>query len=143
MENKKWILICIIGGILMIISSVIGSITFFETLFSLIEADVGEDVAKIISLVIQILGYIAMGGGISVIIGALIVAMDHYRLGKFLISLGAGMGLISLIIVFLTGIFEGSIVEDVEGIISEIIHGSYGFLGIVLTIIARIKLKKD
>ena len=80
MENKKWILICIIGGILMIISSVIGSITFFETLFSLIEADVGEDVAKIISLVIQILGYIAMGGGISVIIGALIVAMDHYRL---------------------------------------------------------------
>jgi hypothetical protein len=143
MENKKWILICIIGGILMIISSVIGSITFFETLFSLIEADVGEDVAKIISLVIQILGYIAVGGGISVIIGALIVAMDHYRLGKFLISLGAGMGLISLIIVFLTGIFEGSIVEDVEGIISEIIHGSYGFLGIVLTIIARIKLKKD
>ena len=143
MENRKWILICIIGGILMIISSVIGSITFFETLFSLIEADVGEDVAKIISLVIQILGYIAVGGGISVIIGALIVAMDHYRLGKFLISLGAGMGLISLIIVFLTGIFEGSIVEDVEGIISEIIHGSYGFLGIVLTIIARIKLKKD
>ena len=53
------------------------------------------------------------------------------------------MGLISLIIVFLTGIFEGSIVEDVEGIISEITHGSYGFLGIVLTIIARIKLKKD
>ena len=143
MENKKWILICIIGGILIIISSVIGSITFFETLFSLIEADVGEDVAKIISLVILILGYIAMCGGISVIIGALIVAMDHYRLGKFLISLGAGMGLISLIIVFLTGIFEGSIVEDVEGIISEIIHGSYGFLGIVLTIIARIKLKKD
>ena len=143
MENKKWILICIIGGILIIISSIVGSITFFETLFSLIEADVGEDVAKIVSLVIQILGYIAVGGGISVIIGALIVAMDHYRLGKFLISLGAGMGLISLIIVFVTGIFEGSVVEDVEGIISEIIHGSYGFLGIVLTIIARIKLKKD
>ena len=143
MENKKWIILCIIGGILMIISSVLGSITFFETLFSLIEADVGEDVAKIISLVIQILGYVAMGGGISVIIGALIVAMDHYRLGKFLISLGAGMGLISLIIAFITGIFGGSIVEDVEGIVSEIAHGSYGFLGILLTIIARIKLKKD
>ena len=143
MENKKWILLCIIGGILMIISSVVGSIAFFETLFSLIEADVGEDVAKIVSLVIQILGYVAMGGGISVIIGALIVAMDHYRLGKFLISLGAGMGLISLIIFFISGIFEGSIVEDVEGIVSGITHGSYGFLGILLTIMARIKLKKD
>jgi len=143
MENKKWILLCIIGGILMIISSVVGSIAFFETLFDLIEADVGEDVAKIVSLVIQILGYVAMGGGISVIIGALIVAMDHYRLGKFLISLGAGMGLISLLIFFISGIFEGSIVEEVEGIVSGIVHGSYGFLGILLTIFARIKLKKD
>jgi len=143
MENKKWILLCIIGGILMIISSVVGSIAFFETLFALIKADVGEDVAKIVALVIQILGYVAMGGGISVIIGALIVAMDHYRLGKFLISLGAGMGLISLVIFFISGIFEGSIVEEVEGIVSGIVHGSYGFLGILLTIIARIKLKKD
>jgi len=143
MENKKWIILCIIGGILMIISSVVGSIAFFETLFSAIEEDVGEDVAKIVSLVIQVLGYVAMGGGISVIIGALIVAMDHYRLGKFLISLGAGMGLISLIIFFISGIFEGSIVEEVEGIVSGIAHGSYGFLGILLTIIGRIKLKKD
>ncbi|MFX0083523.1 MAG: hypothetical protein ACFE94_17385 [Candidatus Hodarchaeota archaeon] len=143
MENKKWILLCIIGGILMIISSVVGSITFFETLFSLIEADVGEDVAKIVSLVIQILAYVAMGGGISVIIGALIVAMDHYRLGKFIIGIGAGMGLLSLIIAFITGIFEGSIVEDLEGIVLGIVNGSYGFLGILLTIIARLKLKKD
>ncbi|MFX1426283.1 MAG: hypothetical protein ACFFBE_07510, partial [Promethearchaeota archaeon] len=93
MENKKWIILCIIGGILMIISSTVGSITFFETIFSLLEAVVGEDVANIISLVIQILGYIAIGGGISVIFGAIIVAMEHYRLGKFIIGIGAGMGL--------------------------------------------------
>ena len=143
MENKKWIILCIIGGILMIISSVVGSIAFFETLFSLIEADVGEDVAKIVALVIQILAYVAMGGGISVIIGALIVAMDHYRLGKFNISLGAGMGLISLIIFLISGIFEGTILDDIEGIVLGIVNGSYGFLGIMLTIIARLKLKKD
>ncbi|MFX1316152.1 MAG: hypothetical protein ACFE9T_09835 [Promethearchaeota archaeon] len=143
MKNISWILLCIIGGILMIISSIVGSIAFFETLFSLIEADVGEDVAKIVSLVVQILAYIAMGGGISVIIGALIVAMDHYRLGKFIIGIGAGMGLISLIIFFISGIAEGTIVEEIEGIINGIAHGSYGFLGVVLTIIARMKLKKD
>ena len=127
----------------MIISSVVGSVTFFETLFGYIEADVGEDIANIVSLVIQILGYIAMGGGISVIIGALIVALDHYRLGKFIISLGAGMGLISLIIFILTGIYEGTVFEDVEGIVLGIANGSYGFLGILLTIIGRLKLKKD
>ena len=143
MENKKWIFLCIIGGILMIIGSVVGSITFFETLFDLIEADVGEDVAKIVALVIQILGYIAMGGGISVIVGALIVAMDHYRLGKFIIGIGAGMGLISLLIFLITGIVEGSILEELDQIVTETIHGSYGFLGVILTIIARMKLKKD
>jgi hypothetical protein len=143
MENKKWILLCIIGGILMIISSVVGSVTFFETLFSYIEDDVGEDVAKIVSLVIQILAYIAMAGGISVIVGALIVAMDHYRLGKFIIGIGAGMGLISLIIFVISGIIEGSILEELEGIVLGIINGSYGFLGILLTIIARMKMKKE
>ncbi len=143
MKNFGWILLCIIGGILMIIGSVIGSITFFETLFDLIEADVGEDVAKIVSLVIQILGYIAMAGGISVIVGSLIVAMDHYRLGKFIIGIGAGMGLISLLIFLITGIVEGSILEELDQIVTETIHGSYGFLGVILTIIARMKLKKD
>lgn len=143
MKNFGWILLCIIGGILMIIGSVIGSITFFETLFDLIEADVGEDVAKIVSLVIQILGYIAMAGGISVIVGSLIVAMDHYRLGKFIIGIGAGMGLISLLIFLITGLVEGSILEELDQIVTETIHGSYGFLGVILTIIARMKLKKD
>jgi len=143
MKNFGWILLCIIGGILMIISSVIGSVAFFETLFSYIEADVGEDVAKIVSLVIQILAYIALGGGISVIIGSIIVAMDHYRLGKFIIGIGAGMGLISLLIFLITGIVEGSILEELDQIVLETIHGSYGFLGVILTIIGRIKLKKD
>lgn len=143
MQNKKWILLCIIGGILMIISSTVGSITFFETIFSLIEDDIGEDEAKIVSLVIQILAYIAMGGGISVIVGAMIVAMDHYRLGKFIIGIGAGMGLIGLIIFFAAGIIDGTIIEETEALIAEISHGSYGFLGILLTIIARMKLKKD
>ncbi|MFX1346136.1 MAG: hypothetical protein ACFFAI_13575 [Promethearchaeota archaeon] len=127
----------------MIISSAVGSVAFFETLFDLIEEDVGEDVAKIVSLVIQILAYIAMAGGISVIVGALIVAMNHYRLGKFIIGLGAGMGLISLIIFLVSGIFEGSVLDDLEGIVLGIVNGSYGFLGILLTIIARIKMKKD
>ena len=127
----------------MIIGSVAGSITFFETLFSLIEADVGEDVAKIVSLVIQILGYVAIGGGISVIIGALIVAMDHYRIGKLIISIGAGMGLISFLIFIIGGITEGIILDEMAGIVDETLHGGYGFIGVLLTIVARLKMKKD
>jgi len=142
--GKKWIwiLLCIIGGILLIISSTARNFAFFESLFGLIAADVGPVVAAIVSVVIQILGYISMVGGIVVIIGALIVAMNHYIIGKIIIALGAGMGLISLIIFFITSIVEGSIYADIVGIITQIAHGSYGFIGIILTIIARLKLKK-
>ena len=143
MEKKWfWILICIIGGILLIISSTVRSYAFFERIFDLIAEDVGPVVAEIVSLVIQILGYISMVGGIIVIIGALIVAMNHYILGKLIIALGAGMGLISLIIFFIASIIEGTIYANIIGIITEIAHGSYGFIGIILTIIARLKLKK-
>ena len=81
--------------------------------------------------------------GILVIVGAIIVAMDHYKLGKFIIMLGAGLGLIGLIIMLITGIIAGTVVEDLAGIVSTIINGSYGFAGVLLTILSRRKLKKD
>ena len=65
---------------------------------------------------------IAAGGGVSVIIGAVIVGFGMYRLGKIIIALGAGMGLIGFII-FITGsIINGSIVNDLNAIIFEIIN---------------------
>jgi len=143
MENNRWILLCIAGGILMILGSVIGSISFFETIFGYLSAEIGETIANVLSIVLQVLAYIAMGGGISVIVGALIVSMNHYRLGKFIIGIGAGMGLIGLIIFIITSLIQGVIVAELIGIILNILHGSYGFLGVILTIIARMKLKKD
>lgn len=143
MENKKWILLCIIGGILMFLGSLIGSISFFETIFEYLSAEIGETMANVLSIILQILAYIAMGGGISVIVGALIVSMNRYRLGKFIIGIGAGMGLIGLIIFIIISLIQGVIVAEFIGIILGILNGSYGFLGVILTIIARMKLKQN
>ena len=103
----------------------------------------GSDIGPIVGTILSILGYIAAAGGIAVIVGAIIVAMDHYKLGKFVIMLGAGLGLIGLIIMLITGIIAGTAVEEVTGIVSTIINGSYGFAGVLLTILSRRKLKKD
>ena len=143
MENKKWILMCIVGGILMILGSVIGSISFFETIFGYLSDEIGETMANVLSIILQILFYIAMGGGTSVIVGSLIVLMNHYRLGKFIIGIGAGMGLIGLIIFIIMSTIQGTVVSEIIGIVLAIINGSYGFLGVILTIVARMKLKKD
>ncbi|MHA1689835.1 MAG: hypothetical protein ACTSYC_08885 [Promethearchaeota archaeon] len=143
MENKKWIITCIIGGILMFISSIVGNVSFFILVFEIASNIIGPESAVVFSIILQVFFFIAMGGGISVIIGALIVALNQYRIGKFIIGLGAGMGLIGLIIFFITSLIAGSFLSDLFGIFLGILNGTYGFLGVILTILARFKLKKD
>jgi len=127
----------------MFISSIVGSASFFALVFDLVSGYLGPAAAATFSIVLQIFTYIAMGGGISVIIGALIVALGSYGIGKFIIGLGAGMGLIGLIIYLITSFIAGSMIADVIGLLLQILNGSYGFLGVILTIIARRKLKKN
>lgn len=143
MENKKWMILCVFGGILMIIGSTVGDVAFFRTIFDLI-TDVNPDLAPILDIVLRIFNYIALGGGISVIIGVLILALNQYGIGKFIISLGAGMGLIGLIVFLITGIYAGTLSSELLtwmiGLIG--LNGGFGFLGVILTIIGRFKLKK-
>ena len=138
MEDKKWIVICIIGGLLMFISSVVGSVSFFALVFSEASKRLGPETALVLSIILMIFTIIALGGGISVVIGAILVSRDKIGLGKFIIGLGAGMGLIGLIIFLITSILAGTVLAVTSGLI----NGSYGFLGVVLTIMARLKMKK-
>ncbi|MBD3195700.1 MAG: hypothetical protein GF317_11625 [Candidatus Lokiarchaeota archaeon] len=144
MENKKWIAICIIGGIFMIIGSTVGSVSFFATIFG-IASGLAPELQPIFNIVLTVFTYIALGGGVSVIIGAIIVALDHYGIGKFIITLGAGMGLIGLIIYIITGIYGGTLTNDLIAILINLLtlSGGFGFLGIILTILGRFKLKKE
>lgn len=145
MENKLWFAICILGGILMIIGSVIGSVSFFAILFEFASKYIGKQYAPTFSIVLTIFGFIATAGGISVICGTIIVALDHYKFGKFVIGLGAGMGLIGLIIFLVTGVIAGTLVGAFAVLIIALIglHGGFGFAGVLLTILARRKLKKE
>ena len=88
--------------------------------------------------------YIALGGGVSVIIGA-IIATKTLGLGKWIIGLGAGMGLIGFIIFIVTGIYAGTLTGTVVEIVIGLLLGpaSYGIIGVFLTIFARKGMKKD
>jgi len=122
----------------MLLGCLIGSASFFAMVFDILSKTLGAQVAYALSIILLIFTIIAIGGGISVIIGALIVSGDKYRLGKFIIGLGAGLGLIGLIIMLITSILAGTTLAIVIGVI----NGSYGFFGVLLTILARFKLKK-
>jgi len=138
MVEKKWVSLCILGGILMILSSIIGSVSFFALVFGIASDLLGSEAAYILSTVLIIFAFIAGLGGIAVILGVILVVRDKIGLGKFIIGLGAGMGLIGFIIFIITSIMAGPL-----AIVYALINGSYGLLGVIFTIFARRKFKKD
>ncbi len=89
----------------------------------------------IIDIILLILGLIAWAGGYGVVIGGFLLTTSHVRLGKFVIAIAAGFGLISFILtilwVYMTLGWGGLL------LLSWLIMHSIWALGLVLTIIAR------
>lgn len=78
---------------------------------------------------------IASLGGLSVIIGGLLIGAKRVTTGKIIIGIGAGMGLLGFLISLLIAIAQESLV-----------FGEYltvGFVGIVLSMIARSIPRKE
>jgi len=145
MNNKGSITACIIGGILMVIAAVAGT----AYVYGLIVAEASKqfpEYAAQLELFLMICVIIAVGGGISVIVGS-IIALKVVGIGKWIIGLGAGMGLIGFLSWLITGIYTGTITGSVTEIVIGLLLGpaSYGIIGVFLTIWARrfMKKKKD
>ncbi len=141
MEHKKWVFLCIIGGALMLLSSVVGRVGFLGTLLELLAGYVGPNTQRVIEIVLTIFTYIAAAGGISVIIGALIVGFSSDFVGRLVVGIGIGASLISLIILLITSIYGGSTVNDLPQILLNTFNGTYGLAGVIIAIFARRKLK--
>ncbi|MFW9835176.1 MAG: hypothetical protein ACFFEK_14345, partial [Candidatus Thorarchaeota archaeon] len=97
--------------------------------------------AEAITLVLSILLYIASLGGIAVIIGGLLIAINRIGTGKFVIGLGAGVGLIGLIIMLVEAYLAGGIAALTE--ILTLISQSIAWIGVILSIIARNRAKSE
>ena len=111
MQNKGSIIACIVGGVLIFIASVVG--TAMAYLIIVAEATKRFPEYKTeLELFLTICIFIAMGGGISVIIGS-IIALKVIPIGKWIIGLGAGMGLIGFLSWLITGIYTGTITGNV------------------------------
>jgi len=105
MRNKLGVTLLIIGGAIMIISSTIGSIGIYEFLRDYISGQINIEWIKIVlNVFVEILRWIANTGGGAVIIGAIIIALNHPRLGKWFVGIGLTFGTLALIIWLITQI---------------------------------------
>ena len=125
MRNKVSVAFCIIGGILMIIASVVGNALAYRMLVDFaVQSFPAYKTYLMIFLTICI--YVALGGGISVIVGT-ILTFKMLKIGKWIIGLGAGMGLIGFISWLVTGIIAGTITAlNQENYAVAVIAGGIG-----------------
>ena len=140
-----------IGGILMLLGNFSGLQLFhlaiglyFEYGVPYVRSIIGPIPTTALTIFLTIILYIMAGGGISVIVGTILILFHLHKLGKLIITLGTGTGLIGITIFLL---IETTIINPIESwfdfgfFILRLLIDLY-FLGIILAIIARKKMKK-
>jgi hypothetical protein len=125
-------IIAIIAGILLLISGVSG-LAAWETIKNFVTTNIIDN--YLVQILFTILIFIASLGGISVIFGGLLLGKNKIRTGKLFISLGAGFGIIGLIVSIIISIMENNFTIGS--------FFSIGTIGLILSIFARLIVKKD
>ena len=126
-RNKAAMGVAIVAGLLLLIEGISG-FAVWETIKDFVADNVTDN--EIVMYIFVILIFIASLGGIAVIIGGLLIGSNKVKTGKFIIALGAGLGLIGLIVSIIVGLMEGSFT------LNSLI--TLGAIGLILSIVARI-----
>lgn len=126
--------LAIIAGVIALITGLVGSAGFYAAVFA-VAADLAPASWLILGWVLVILDFLASLGGITVIIGGVLILAYKLGLGKFLIGLGIGMSLIGIIITIVIAAVGGAAIAAIIYLIAVII--TLKGIAIVLAIIAR------
>ncbi len=140
-NNEQAGLIALVGGIMLLLAGITGAATW---------AALGDLAAEVVgysfSGVFRGLVFFGSLGGLIVILGGLFIhgqyvkklkmkADKRVKFGKFFITIGAGMGVVGLIIFLVLAIFSDDPAGNIFGAVG------LGLIGLILTIIARQKAK--
>ncbi|MBU0497529.1 MAG: hypothetical protein KKC68_05360 [Candidatus Thermoplasmatota archaeon] len=131
-KNAAAMAIAVIAGILLLLSGVSG-LAAWEDIKTFVINNITDN--AIIQFVFAILIFIASLGGISVIAGGIFIGKEKIRTGKFFISIGAGLGLIGLLIAIIITLYQNSLTLGS--------FFSVGTIGLILSIAARMMTKKE
>lgn len=142
MKNKITILLCLSGGILMILGSFVGNFIFFDYPFILGAPLIGEVRNSDFSKILFIFEYLPFFGGISIISGLLIIELEYPRLGNDFITLGVLFNIIGLSISVLIGIIIQIVFVKFETVLVYFIslYGGFEFIGLIIIFLIRGKL---
>ena len=136
MRNQTPFALCLIGGLLLIGASYTTGIGTIALIYNLVHSIAAlTPFYLIIDILLFILLIIAWSGGIAVILGGFLLTTSQIRLGKLIIGIAAGFGIISLILTIIWVVVTlgwGGLL-----FLTWLILNTAWALGLVLTIIAR------
>jgi hypothetical protein len=125
-------IIAIIAGILLLLTGIQGPIglyqTIKDTLPNLIQ---NQTIIQIADTITAIFIAIALAGGLAVIAGGIIILFNRVTIGKFIVAVGTGVGIIWLIILSITLLTT----LQVSAVIGQ--NSLLGWIGLILSFIAR------
>ncbi len=138
MSSKSAVILAFVGGALLIVAGVTGSAGIVGAAIEYLIDQVEGPAADILSIVLQALNFIADLGGVAVIFGGVLIYMERTRVAKFIISIGAGMGLIGFSITLISAFLHG---WAYTLYFLLLIAQSVGWIGVILSIAATILAK--
>ena len=148
MKYKFWILVIIVGGILMIVGSATGS-AFYQYLLSLAVPYIDSEFVPLVTVILTVLEYIAYYGGYSVLVGAFLILIKINRVGRIIIKIAPGFGMLGLIIfaaVYIVGAFNITLDPMWQIILSQIyslftFNSGIAFAGTAIAVFGKFELK--
>lgn len=150
MKNITWILLCFLGGILMVIGSATGSAVFYVYLANLASSYISPDFMPLVASILTVLEYISFFGGYSVIVGAILILIKQIRLGKIIITVATGFGMLGLVFyagTWILGISGIAVSPAVQAILNQMYslftyNSGMVFTGTALAVLGRYGIKK-
>ena len=133
-SSRQWtaIVLAATAGILLLVSGIRGPTGTYQLLQQeLLKVTQNQQVLQIANIIATIFIAIALAGGVSVLAGAILIYKNHVRTAKFLIGLGAGVGIPWLIMLAISLITTGQL----AAVIAQ--HSSIGWIGVILAFAAR------
>ena len=133
-KNIRWVTLAMatIAGVFLFISGIHGPTKAYETIIDLLPQFVQDpQILQIANVIATIFIAISLAGGLAVIGGGVLILIGRVGTGKFVISLGSGVGLFWLVMLAVTFITT----QQVATLIAE--YSTFGWAGMILALVAR------
>ncbi len=128
--------VAVTSGVLLFISGNHGPTGTYKLIIDQLHNFIqNQQILQTANVLATILITISLAGGLAVIVGGILILMNHVGTGKLAISLGAGVGIPWLILLAITLITA----QQVAAVIAE--YSTIGWTGMILALAARMVAK--